>query len=92
MLDSALSAAIKYARRNTALPGWVVEFMLFFSACTLARFAAAVWDNTTPPGEFQSLWAGFWTAYDNLSAYADDSAIAALILTVIVEVFIMVLD
>ena len=89
MLDSALTAAVKYARRNTALPGWVVEFVLFFAACTLARFAAAVWDSKMASGV--SLWTGFWSAYDNLSAYADDSAVAALVFTIIVEVFIMVL-
>ena len=42
MLDDALAAIIKYARRNTAIPGWVIEFLLFFVGWTLARFGAAV--------------------------------------------------
>ena len=41
--------------------------------------------------EGESLWAALWTAYDNLTLYAEDSAILALIFTAIVEVTIMVL-
>ena len=91
MLDDALAAIIEYVRRNTAFPGWAVEFLLFFAGWTLARFGAAMWDSATLPEASLTLWAGFWAAYDNLRGYADDSAIAALILTIIMEVIIMVL-
>ena len=89
MLDTALGAVVEYLRRNTAFPGWAVEFILWFVACVVARFVSAVWDSTAVSDE--TLWAGFWSAYDNLGAFADDSAIAALIFTIIVEVFVMVL-
>ena len=92
MLDSALGAALKYLRRNTAFPGWAVEFLVFFAAWTLARFGAALWDDAAGrDGAALPLWAAFWGSYDNLRAYADDSAIAALILTIIMEAIIMVL-
>ena len=91
MLDSAFGAAIEYLRRNTAFPGWAVEFLLFFAGWTLARFGAAIWDSATQPETSETLWASFWTAYDNLGDYADDSAIAALILTILMEVTVMVL-
>lgn len=92
MLDSALAAAMEYLRRNTAFPGWAVEFLIFFAMWTLARFGAALWDGAAGRyGEALTLWAAFWTNYDKLRAFADDSAIAALILTIIVEVIIMVL-
>ena len=89
MLDTALGSVVEYLRRNTAFPGWAVEFILWFVACVVARFVSAVWDSTAVSDE--TLWAGFWSAYDNLGAFADDSAIAALIFTIIVEVFVMVL-
>ena len=63
--------------------------MVFLAIFTLTRFAAAVWNGTMLEGE--PLWATFWTAYDNLSAYAEDSIILALIATIITEVTIMVL-
>ena len=91
MLDGPLDAAIEYVRRNTAFPGWAVEFLLFFVGWTLARFGAAMRDSVTLPEVSLTLWASFWAAYDNLRAYADDSAIAALIVTIIMEVIVMVL-
>ena len=65
--------------------------MLFFAGLTLARFGASVWESATQPEASLTLWASFWAAYDNLRAYADDSAIAALIVTIIMEVIVMVL-
>ena len=92
MLDSALGATMEYLRRNTDFPGWAVEFLVFFAAWTLARFGAALWDDAAGrAGAALPLWAAFWASYDNLRAYADDSAIAALILTIITEAIVMVL-
>ena len=89
MLDSMLTSAVDYLRQRTAFPGWTVELMVFLAIFTLARFAAAVWNDTILEGE--PLWVAFWAAYDNLSAYAEDSIILALIATIITEVSIMVL-
>ena len=89
MLDSMLTSAIDYLRQRTAFPGWTVELMVFLATFTLARFAAAVWNDTIL--EREPLWSAFWSAYDNLSAYAEDSIILALIATIITEVTIMVL-
>ena len=89
MLDSMLTSIVDYLRQRTAFPGWAVELLVFFAVFTLARFAAAVWNDTILEGE--ALWVGFWAAYDNLRAYAEDSVIPALIFTVITEVIIMVL-
>ena len=89
MLDSMLTSAVDYLRQRTAFPGWTVELLVFLAIFTLARFAAAVWNDTILEGE--PLWAAFWAAYDNLSAYAEDSIILALIATIITEVSIMVL-
>ena len=89
MLDSLLTAVIEYVQKRTAFPGWLVEFLVAFALFTLFRTSIAVWNGTILGGE--SLWAAIWTAYDNLAAYAEDSAILALIFTAIVEVIIMVL-
>ncbi len=89
MLDSLLTAAIEYVQKRTAFPGWLVEFLVAFALFTLFRSSIAVWNDTILEGE--SLWTALWTAYDNLAAYAEDSAILALIFTAIVEVIIMVL-
>ena len=92
MLEDALAATLAYLRRNTAFPGWAVEFLLFFATWTLARFGAALWDRATgQAGAALTPWTAFWASYDNLRAYADDSAIAALIFTIIMEVIVMVL-
>ena len=89
MLDSLLTTAVEYIQKRTAIPGWVVEFLVAFSLFTLLRSSIAVWNSTILGGE--SLWAALWIAFDNLTIYAEDSAILALICTVIVEVTIMVL-
>ena len=89
MLDSMLTSAVDFLRQRTAFPGWTVELMVFLAIFTLARFAAAVWNDTILGGE--PLWVAYWAAYDNLSAYAEDSIILALIATIVTEVSIMVL-
>ena len=89
MLDSLLAKAIEYIQKRTAFPGWVAEFLVAFALFTLCRSAIAVWNGTILAGV--SLWTAIWAAYDNLTLYAEDSAILALIFTVIVEVAIIVL-
>ena len=84
-----MTAAIEYVQKRTAFPGWLVEFLVAFSLFTLFRSSIAVWNGTILEGE--SLWAAIWAAYDNFAAYAEDSAILALIFTAIVEVVLMVL-
>ncbi len=89
MIDSLLTATIEYIQKRTAFPGWLVEFLVAFAIFTLFRASIAVWNGTILEGE--SLWTVLWAAYDNLTLYAEDSAILALIFTAIVEVIIMVL-
>ena len=89
MIDSLLTATIEYIQKRTAFPGWLVEFLVAFAIFTLFRASIAVWNGTILEGE--SLWTVLWAAYDNLTLYAEDSAILALIFTAIVEVTIMVL-
>ena len=89
MIDSLLTATVEYIQKRTAFPGWLVEFLVAFALFTLFRSAIAVWNGTML--EAEPVWAALWAAYDNLEAYAEDSAILALIFTAILEVIIMVL-
>ncbi len=83
MIDTVLESIAESLRRYTAFRAWFAEVLITFSVLTLARLGAKVWDgimldDLTP-------WAAWWTAYDSIGSFADDSLAFAIAATAIVE-------